>query len=199
MVSRPPCSSLSSFNNGDNIVRGLLRGALPSEGHIHKAKSLPSQHPGKRIYAGLPCRERGRSMGEWGGLESNRRIFCHLLALQVLWCHSYFLLRKRYVRVMCNYQVTRLIFLGNLQNSLEGDSHLERSTCFEYNSLMGIGIWLLKKILGGGRVRQVAALRGPLHLCLSVSVSILLPPRSTSVCWFDFSIGYELLEGDICV
>lgn len=42
------------LNNGDNIVRGLLRGALPSEGHIHKVNSLPSQHPGKRICGGTP-------------------------------------------------------------------------------------------------------------------------------------------------
>lgn len=55
------------LNNGDNIVRGLLRGALPSEGHIHKVNSLPSQHPGNGIYAGgLVCRRRGRDMDQLG-------------------------------------------------------------------------------------------------------------------------------------
>lgn len=57
------------LNNGDNIVRGLLRGALPSEGHIHKANSLPSQRPGKPSYAGTSAPQGGAWMPGRAGIH----------------------------------------------------------------------------------------------------------------------------------
>lgn len=51
----------------------MQRGTLPAEGHIHKVRSLPSQHQGK-----LLCVGKGKEqLGGWG---SNRRTACgHLL------------------------------------------------------------------------------------------------------------------------
>lgn len=73
--------------------------------------------------------------------------------------------------VMCNYQVTRLIFLGNLQNGLEGDSHLELSMCFEYNSLMGNRYMASQEDSGRGTCEAGGGVEGsspPLPLCVSL-------------------------------
>lgn len=55
------------LNNGDNIVRGLPRGALPSQGHIHKANSLPSQRRGTDLRGDFGAA--GRSVGDWEGCD----------------------------------------------------------------------------------------------------------------------------------